>query len=443
MPRFFSIAASALVISLFTSCERTAQSVAKGTQISPPASTAQSAPLDTTQEAAVDSVRLPVDSLLVTDTAGNDFSPEDLKAVKSAVETRLHQDEFTATGPGIPYGKPCRFYDSTSIRRYDTNDARVAFVRPRLLKISFQTDDHYVRLVNVSAEVTRVGLAQRGVDGKWYGTPGVKRDTLYVFVSSSVADSVWTVCEKPAHGNGWSSGGGEKPYSAWIPIRAADLQQVAIVWDDQITFAKLRQLADSISKLPSTYVVEGNPEPKMPWIYKDVCPGEGCEFGEWLTCDTLRVFSTAADDAKTAFLLHRGDKFTAVTGDVHIKQAGKVVFHRNVRVNEEGMDFTFTPADTLYPLLYEGEGFGSWYFRGKETGGVFFFGNADQEATDVPVFAGGSGGYEVVRPINSQWWVKVRTKNGREGWLRPGGSIFGMSPHYEEMPAACPGTKAA
>jgi hypothetical protein len=126
-----------------------------------------------------------------------------------------------------------------------------------------------------------------------------------------------------------------------------------------------------------------------------------------------------------------------VTVDVHVKQAGRVVFTRNVKVDEEGTHFFFTPADTLYPLLYDGEGFGRWYFRGKETGGVFFFGNADQEATDIPVVAGGSG-YRVIRSINSEWWVKVRTRNGREGWLRPHGTIHGMSPHYEDpMPKSC------
>jgi hypothetical protein len=284
-------------------------------------------------------------------------------------------------------------------------------------------------------------LVQRGVDGKWYGAPQVTRDTVSLLVSSSVADSTWAVCEKLAHTEGWDSFR-SAPVSAWPPLHAADAEAMAVVWDDKFTTLKLRQFADSVSKLPFTYGVEGNPEPPMPKIYKDVCPGEGCEFGEWMTCDTLRVFATAGDKSVTAFLLHRGDRFTAVTGDVHVKQAGKVVFTRNVKVNEEGMHFVFTPADTLYPLLYDGEGFGSWYFRGKESGGVFFFGNADQEATDIPVVAGESG-YNVVRSINSEWWVKVRARNGREGWLRPHGRIYGMSPHYEDpMPKSCPGENA-
>jgi len=47
-------------------------------------------------------------------------------------------------------------------------------------------------------------------------------------------------------------------------------------------------------------------------------------------------------------------------------------------------------------------------------------------------------GYDLVRPIKSEWWVRVRAKNGREGWFIPGQNIYGRQPHYEEMPKACP-----
>lgn len=446
MPHVSRIAVAALSALLLTSCERAAQSVQKNSPVSRPAVPDQ--PLTSVAEpvAAGDSdslePQMPSESLVVSDTAGVDFAPEDLAAVKSTLEAKLHLDEFTATGPATPYGKPCRFYDTTSVREYSPGDIRYAFVRPRLIKMSFAGDDHYVRMVNATAEITRLAVVQRDVSGKWRGAVGVTRDTLVFVVSSSVEDSTWKICEKPGHPNGWKADGHDKPFTAWLPVRAGDAEQIEVLWDHQFSTQKLQQLADSVSRLPVNYVVEGNPEPPMPKIYRDVCPGEGCEFGQWMTCDTLSVFTAAGDQPKTAFLLHRGDRFTAVTGDVHLKQAGKVVFTRNVTVEAEGGKFFFTPADTLYPTLYGGEGFGSWYFRGKESGGFFFFGNADQEATDIPVVAGVTG-YVVVRPISSEWWVKVRARNGREGWLRPHGTIYGMSPHYEDpMPKSCPGEKA-
>ena len=181
-----------------------------------------------------------------------------------------------------------------------------------------------------------------------------------------------------------------------------------------------------------------NPEPRLPIYYRNLCPGEGCQFGEWLTCDTLRVLSDQNENAKTAFVLHRGDRFTAVTGDEIVTQAGMVVFTRDVKIDEEGIKLEFTPADTLYPLAYTGEGFGTWYFRGKEDESVWFFGNME------PIEGYGhdsKDGYRVVRPSDTEWWVKVRAKDSREGWTIPGGSIYGMAPHYEPVPATCPPDK--
>ena len=435
MLRFYTLAFTALAASLLASCERTAQPVSKAAplpespQIGLPVS--QSAELPAASN-SVESVR--GDSLIVSDTAGNEFTAEDLKAVKSALEARLRLDEFTASGPAARHGNACRFYDTTSVRRYTTDDVRFAYVRPRLLQISFAGDDHYVRLVNAVAEVTRLVLLRQGVAGKWKGAVDVARDTVSLLVSSSVADSTWTVCEKPAHANGRDRDGVENPYVPWLPVRASDMEQMPVAWDEHFDAEKLRQLADSVSKLPASFVVEGNRPPSVPIVIKDVCPFEGCEFGEWLTCDTLRAFTEASDTPKPAFMLHRGDRFTALTGDVHIAQAGMVVFHRNVAVDEEDeVNFVFTPADTLYPLLATGEGYGSWYFRGKERPGVFFFGNG-HEAESRP-----ERGYSVVRPIKSVWWVKLRTKDGREGWFVPrGGRIHGIAPHYEPLPDACP-----
>jgi hypothetical protein len=294
-------------------------------------------------------------------------------------------------------------------------------------------------LVNAQAEVTRIAVIRRDLNGKWRAANAVTRDTLSFYLRDADGEGNWAVCEKPAHFEGSNGDGSEKPYATWLPVDAIDAERLGVLWEESLTTAKVRQLADSISKLPPGFVVEGNPEPKVPIVVKDICPGEGCEFGEWLTCDTLHVLTDASAKARTAFTLHRGDKFTAVTGDVHITQAGKIIFTRNKRVdvgNHTG--FIFTPADTLYPILYEGEGYGDWYFRGKDGGGDFFFGNGSADG----VLGSNGPGYEIVRWISSEWWVKVRAKDGREGWILPKwGTIYGNSPHYTPMPDVCPSEK--
>jgi len=440
MPKRNAVVLCAFCILLVTSCDRAAQPVPKATQVVPqpaPGQPAAEEPGSTTAESEMSDgavVVIPSDSPVVTDTAGTDFSGEDLRAVKSALEARLRSDEFTASGPSTQFGKPCRFFDTTSVRRYTAEDVRFAYVRPRLIKIAFAGDDHYVRRVNADAEITRVALLQRGVDGKLHGAVNVTRDTVSIMVSSSVADTAWSVCEKPAHLNGWTSNGALKPYSAWLPVRSTDTETSAVVWDDQFNTAKLVRLADSVSRLPGDRVVEGNPEPRVPIVYKDICQYEGCSFGEWLTCDTARILTEPITTARTAFVLKRGDRFTAVTGEMHVIQAGMVVFKRNVKIGGEGSTYYFTPADTLYPLMYGSEGGGLWYFRGKEAGGEFFFGNGDPD--DVGRDA--ERGYDLVRPIKSQWWVRVRAKDGREGWFVPGESIYGQQPHYTPVPKSCP-----
>ncbi|MFL5483665.1 MAG: hypothetical protein ACJ8AK_15895 [Gemmatimonadaceae bacterium] len=439
MPKRYALVLTALCVPLIISCERAAQPARNAAQVSPqPASaqpgTSQSSATVGSEEPSDTVIVIPNDSLVVTDTTGTDFGREDLTAVKTVLEARLHSEEFTASGPSPQYGNPCRFYDTTSVRRYTSADVRFAFVRPRVIKIAYAGDDHYVRRVNADAEITRVALLQRGVDAKWHGSVNVTRDTVSLVVSSSVKDSTWTVCEKPAHLTGWNTDGSLKPYTPWLPVRSSDVERMAVVWDERVTTEKLRQLADSISKLPSTFLVEGNPEPKVPMVYKDICQYEGCSFGEWLTCDTTRIFAEPGTTARTAFMLKRGDRFTAVTGEMHVMQAGMVVFRRNVKIEAEGWTYYFTPADTLYPLMYGSEGGGLWYFRGKEAGGDFFFGNGDPD--DIGMYA--ERGYDLVRPINSQWWVKVRAKDGREGWFVPGANIYGRQPHYETMPEKCP-----
>ena len=137
MPKLYTIAATALWVPLLMSCERTAQPLPKASQVTPqPVSAGAELPVPSDSD-PVDAP--PSDSLVVTDTAGADFTNDDLSAVKSVVDARLQLDQFTASGPAAPYGKPCRFYDTTSVRRYSADDVRFAFVRPRMIKISLMS----------------------------------------------------------------------------------------------------------------------------------------------------------------------------------------------------------------------------------------------------------------------------------------------------------------
>src|SRR4051812_49351133 len=71
--------------------------------------------------------------------------------------------------------------------------------------------------------------------------------------------------------------------SSNIPV--SDSNDLSVI-DSVDQSLPLDSLRDSLS-------VRGNPEPAIPVLFANVCPGEGCEFGRWLVCDTLRARSDA------------------------------------------------------------------------------------------------------------------------------------------------------
>src|SRR4051812_823091 len=180
----------------------------------------------------------------------------------------------------------------------------------------------------------------------------------------------------------------------------------------------LDSLRDSLS-------VRGNPEPAIPMVFADVCPGEGCEFGRWLVCDTLRARADTRDNAPIVFSALRGDTLLALTGTEIVERAGKLVFRDTVQVTADGARYRFTPADTLYPLAYDGEGLGTWFFHGRLGGGSWFF--DDEHQTNPRIV--------LVRQKLTRWWVKAKNPKGAEGWFehQPELTVQLVS-HYEPNP---------
>jgi len=162
-----------------------------------------------------------------------------------------------------------------------------------------------------------------------------------------------------------------------------------------------------------------NPPPPTPWIASGACPGEGCTFGVWAACTTLVVKKEKRSNAASAFILHRGDQVTVVTGDVHVDVPGMVVFRDTVTYVPEpeapSQDTVrFTRVDTLYLLNYLGEGFLVWWLHGQAgTGQTFWWTRPEPNPDPAPRAV-------LIRPTRAVWWVRVRNRAGAEGWLVPG-----------------------
>jgi len=147
----------------------------------------------------------------------------------------------------------------------------------------------------------------------------------------------------------------------------------------------------------------------VPYIVHNACDGEGCaRSGTWAECSDVTALREKRLNAPVVFTIRGGDKFTALTIDLHVEVPGVVVF-RHAMSNPPGREgdqvdsIAFTPSDTLYLLNSLGEGDWVWWFRGQLGQGYEFWGD-----TDTAV---------LVRRPKTIHWVRVRNAAGQEGWI--------------------------
>jgi len=197
----------------------------------------------------------------------------------------------------------------------------------------------------------------------------------------------------------------------------------------------------ALLSLPSTVAPQArvvgasvrNPPPPLPYVERDVCPGEGCTLGRWLVCRELSVRQAPEPLAPEAFRLRPNTWVTAVAAEMRVERAGLLVFHDTVRFHDleapSDSGRRYTPADTLFPLFFTTEegGYGAYWYRGQRIQ-EFWFG-ADLIGPDLPP------GARLVRPSVTTWWVRIRRDGGTEGWLAMPARLdgfVGIFPHYED-----------
>jgi hypothetical protein len=175
-----------------------------------------------------------------------------------------------------------------------------------------------------------------------------------------------------------------------------------------------------------------NTPPRMPWIAKDACQGEGCDTtGLWAACSTIVAVRDKRGDAPPVFTIQPGERFTAITADVHVEQPGIVVFRDTVsNPGDEGGppvdSIRFIPADTLYILNYIGEGYLIWWYRGQADTGYQFW-NDEHMSGSFP------RSVVSVQSQKSVWWVRVRNTAGTEGWILGDSYKFATGGYMDEI----------
>jgi hypothetical protein len=147
------------------------------------------------------------------------------------------------------------------------------------------------------------------------------------------------------------------------------------------------------------------------YVARDACPFECCTYGTWVPRRPLRVYARERDTTRVTFILAVGDSFQAVTGNVHVLRPGIAVARRAFSL--EGTD-RVAPGDRIYLLDSAGEGAQHVWYRGRflwTSDEYFYF------ATDVPK-SDPARVTRLLRDVESEWWVQVRARDGRRGWLR-------------------------
>jgi hypothetical protein len=142
--------------------------------------------------------------------------------------------------------------------------------------------------------------------------------------------------------------------------------------------------------------------PKPPHIRRDVCPLECCSLGAWTARAPLQTYTTEGSFHSKAYLIHPGEAFTAVKGDLRTLQFGFVTVLRPVEKQKQKFD----PGDVLYILSYQAYDYFLWR-RGRTLATVDFWGASGAE---------GNGILYKQEPV-MVWWVQVRNSQGQAAWL--------------------------
>lgn len=144
-------------------------------------------------------------------------------------------------------------------------------------------------------------------------------------------------------------------------------------------------------------------------VEENVCPFEGCQYGQWIIKDTIKVYETEGDTNSIKYWLTNNDTITALTGNIHYEKFGKILITTTFD--------NFTANDTLTVLRCT-EGEFTAFYKNKRIYVDVFWPMKYYEADNATDQYGNKKykGIMIERP-QMVWWVKI-VKNGAGGWLR-------------------------
>jgi hypothetical protein len=156
------------------------------------------------------------------------------------------------------------------------------------------------------------------------------------------------------------------------------------------------------------------------FVDRGACPGEGCRYGErWVASTPVPLRARPDSAAPSVTTVQAGDSVHTLTGEVHTVPGRFVILRAHA---------DFAPGDEILLYTYLGEG----WFRIRHDGRL-------READLGFSPWGGSPGKRCEKDpgcwgileseLRFDWWVKLRTSEGVEGWTLATGSFDRGSDH--------------
>jgi hypothetical protein len=166
----------------------------------------------------------------------------------------------------------------------------------------------------------------------------------------------------------------------------------------------------------ATFALAAQTGPKLPYETWGACPFECCTYRAWTVKVDTDILSERREGAPKRFAVARGARVVGVTGVVVTTKVGLAVVERETTIGQARI--TVQPGEEILLLHYIGEGFWKYWLRGKiDEEFIPDPDNCKRSAQRSPTMFAQCGVQEKERP-ETVWWVKIRNRDGREGWTR-------------------------
>jgi hypothetical protein len=175
-------------------------------------------------------------------------------------------------------------------------------------------------------------------------------------------------------------------------------------------FLLLATIATAQQTPPSTSTDSTIPEPKLPVIEYDACPGKGRIVPNWKISRNSPVYSSWQDQRTQTGTLKAGEKVTVFAGVNVIREPDRIL------VTRPFPDIYLKPGDIILRYGYLGEGFANIWAKGvghKE----YDLGRTTEKDGKAGCQAQDECNSKVIEEGIKERWVQVKTSDGHTGWV--------------------------